>query len=218
MRVTRFHRRRPDAGAGCQVQSLPEQASWRSAAARGQWRGEQPRVTRQAIRRCKTITRTCITPSIKRTWRPIRIIMLTHPGVAQQMGRRGYGSPYGSYYQGAAQPLASNPLMATVAPLLGSYPGLQNYLGNYTGNVASGVATALCRGSAYHGRPRTGAGYAERRLRSAALSPWRWRRLRCLRRRQSPWQWDRRTLWALQKRTRPLLRRFDVHRSIGSPG
>ena len=82
--------------------------------------------------------------------------MLTHPGVAQQMGAA--GSPYGSYYQGAAQPLASNPLMATVAPLLGSYPGLQNYLGNYTGNVLP-VSQPPYMGSAYPGAP--GAGYAE---------------------------------------------------------
>jgi hypothetical protein len=85
--------------------------------------------------------------------------MLTHPDVAQQMAA--VGSPYGSYYPGAQPYLAptqltSNPLMATVAPLLGSYPGLQNYMGNYTGNVLP-VSQPPYMGSAY---PGAGAGYA----------------------------------------------------------
>jgi len=71
--------------------------------------------------------------------------MLTHPGMAQ-LAANGYGSPYGSYYPGAqnypgaypdpTQQLAANPLMAIVAPLLGSSPGLQNYPGNYGGSLA----------------------------------------------------------------------------------
>jgi hypothetical protein len=82
--------------------------------------------------------------------------LLTHPGVAQQMGAA--GSPYGSYYPGAQYPdptqqLTSNPLMATVAPLLGGYPGLQNYLGNYTGNVLP-VAQPPYAGGAYPVGPR----------------------------------------------------------------
>jgi len=88
--------------------------------------------------------------------------MATHPGMAQ-LGAAGYGSPYGSYYPGAqnylgaypnqGQQLGANPLMAIVAPLLGSSAGLQNYMGNYG-------AAAPYAGSAYPMEPiGGGAGY-----------------------------------------------------------
>jgi hypothetical protein len=95
--------------------------------------------------------------------------MATHPGVAQ-LAANGYGSPYGSYYPGAQtypgaypnpmQQLAANPLMAIVAPLMGSSPGLQNYMGNY-GGAGVPVAQAPYYGGGYpvSQAPYAGSGY-----------------------------------------------------------
>src|SRR5262249_3742247 len=83
--------------------------------------------------------------------------LMTHPSAAQAMAG---GTPYGSYYTGSpyyttpSQALTSNPLMATLAPLLGTYPGLQNYAGAGT---MMPVAQAPYMGSAYPVAP--GAGY-----------------------------------------------------------
>ncbi len=89
--------------------------------------------------------------------------MATHPGMAQ-LAANGYGSPYGSYYPGAqnylgaypnaAQQLTANPLMAIVAPLLGSSPGLSNYLGNY-----GGAAVPMSQPYAASGYPVEAPGY-----------------------------------------------------------
>jgi hypothetical protein len=73
--------------------------------------------------------------------------LMTHGGVAPFSTGQGVGyNPYLSGYQGqtypgvgvypgATQQLASNPMMALIAPLLGNYSGAQNYGAGYGGGI-----------------------------------------------------------------------------------
>jgi hypothetical protein len=96
--------------------------------------------------------------------------LMTHGGVAPFSTGQGTAyNPYLSSYQGqtypgvgvypgATQQLASNPMMALVAPFLGNYSGAQNYGGGYGGYSGAIVPPyqAPYAGAAYPAGPQYG--------------------------------------------------------------